>query len=242
MAVVVAILALAAGIGWMVWKWQTPPSLYLLGPGIFFLCVSGLCIAGAIADARLRKPESIAKLEDELEVLHLAERVINTAHPPSLMLRRNVYREDVASLVEQYQADSRRYRSIHNRLQTLVMVGSASTTTIAALDTGKELTWQSVTLTAISFAITVAAMFTGYYKFRERSYFLQQTADAIEEEANAVRLGIGPYSEYGPGQEDEALKKFTQRVEEHRNEQRRRQQQLDQPADQATPSSQPPAA
>ncbi|WP_307659341.1 hypothetical protein [Streptomyces sp. V1I1] len=28
-------------------------------------------------------------------------------------------------------------------------------------------------------------MFTGYYKFRERSYFLQQTADAIEEEANA---------------------------------------------------------
>jgi hypothetical protein len=108
--------------------------------------------------------------------------------------------------------------------------------------TGKELTWQSVTLTAISFAITVAAMFTGYYKFRERSYFLQQTADAIEEEANAVRLGIGHYSEYGPGQEGEALKKFTQRVEDHRNEQRRRQQQLDQPADQATPSSQPPAA
>jgi hypothetical protein len=37
------------------------------------------------------------------------------------------------------------------------------------------------------------------------------------------------------------LKKFTQRDEDHRNEQRRRQQQLDQPADQATPSSQPPA-
>ncbi|MGW1374500.1 hypothetical protein ACWD6P_09530 [Streptomyces sp. NPDC002446] len=52
-----------------------------------------------------------------------------------------------------------------------------------ALDTGKELTWQSVTLTGISFAITVAATFTGYYKFRERSYFLQQTADAIEQEA-----------------------------------------------------------
>ncbi|MGY3676921.1 hypothetical protein ACVWXU_000544 [Streptomyces sp. TE33382] len=121
------------------------------------------------------------------------------------------------------------------------MIGSASTTTIAALDTGKELTWQSVTLTGIGFAITVAAMFTGYYKFRERSYFLQQTADAIEEEANAVRLGIGHYGEYGPGRADEAQKLFTQRVEAHRNEQRRRQQQLDQPADQATPSSQPPA-
>ncbi|MET9663568.1 hypothetical protein [Streptomyces sp. NPDC006510] len=84
----------------------------------------------------------------------------------------------------------------------------------------------------------MAAMFTGYYKFRERSYFLQQTADAIEE---AVRLGIGPYSEYGPGREDEALKLFTQRVEDHRNEQRRRQQQLDQPADQSAPTGQPSA-
>lgn len=240
-APLVAGLALAAGLGWTVWNWQASSRLLLFGPSIFFASLSGLCIAGVVFDARLRKPEPLAKLEDDLEVLHLTERVMNTTHPPSLMVRRNVYREDVAALVEQYQADSRKYRSIHNRLQTLIMVGSASTTTIAALDTGKELTWQSVSLTAISFAITVAAMFTGYYKFRERSYFLQQTADAIEEEANAVRLGIGPYSEYGPGQEGEALKKFTHRVEEHRNEQRRRQQQLDQPADQALPSSQPPA-
>jgi hypothetical protein len=161
---------------------------------------------------------------------------------PDLPDRRSLYREEVTTAIEKYQADSRKYRRIHNSLQSLIMIGSASTTTIAALDTGKELTWQSVTLTVISFAITVAAMFTGYYKFRERSYFLQQTADAIEQEANAVTLGIGPYSEYGPDREDEALKLFTHRVEDHRNEQRRRQQQLDQPADQAAPSSQPPAA
>lgn len=40
--------------------------------------------------------------------------------------------------------------------------------------------------------------------------------------------------------EDEVLKLFTQLVAGHGNEQRRRQQ-LDQPADQAAPSSQPPA-
>lgn len=58
-----------------------------------------------------------------------------------------------------------------------------------------------------------------------------------------------PYCGRGTGlgdpvgcEEDEALKKFTHRVEQHRNEQRRRQKQLDQPADQATPSGQPPAA
>ncbi|WP_326615144.1 DUF4231 domain-containing protein (plasmid) [Streptomyces scopuliridis] len=240
-AILVAGLALAVGIGWAVWNWQTPSRLLLLGPSILCAGVSGLCIAGAVVDARLRKPEPLAKLEDDLEVLHLTERVMNAALPQSLMLRRNVYREDVASLVEQYEADSRRYRSIHNRLQTLIMVGSASTTTIAALDTGKELTWQGLTLTFTSFAITVAAMFTGYYKFRERSYFLQQTADAIDEEANAVALGIGPYSDFGPGQEQEAMKLFTQRVEDHRNEQRRRQQQLDQPSDQAAPTGQAPA-
>lgn len=160
---------------------------------------------------------------------------------PDLPDRRKLYLEEVATAIEQYQADSRKYRRIHNSLQSLIMIGSASTTTIAALDTGKELTWQSITLTGISFAITVAAMFTGYYKFRERSYFLQQTADAIEQEANAVTLGIGPYSEFGDVEEVAALKLFTQRVEDHRNEQRRRQQQLDQPADQAAPSSQPPA-
>ncbi|MFE4336821.1 hypothetical protein ACFRQM_48115 [Streptomyces sp. NPDC056831] len=54
-------------------------------------------------------------------------------------------------------------------------------------------------------------------------------------------LGIGPYSEFGAVREVEALKLFTQRVEGHRNEQRRRQQQLDQPSDQAAPSSQPSA-
>ncbi|WP_327328675.1 DUF4231 domain-containing protein (plasmid) [Streptomyces sp. NBC_01210] len=160
---------------------------------------------------------------------------------PDLPDRRSLYREEVATAIEQYQVDSRKYRRIHNSLQSLIMIGSASTTTIAALDTGKELTWQSVTLTVISFAITVAAMFTGYYKFRERSYFLQQTADAIEQEANAVTLGIGPYSEFGDVGEVEALKLFTQRVEDHRNEQRRRQQQLDQPSDQAAPTGQPPA-
>ncbi|GGP93274.1 SLATT domain-containing protein [Streptomyces melanogenes] len=239
-AFTIAGLVFAVGISWTALNWRTPSRIVLLTPGILCALVSGLCIAVALVDTRLRKPEPLATLEDDLALLRLTERVMNATHPPSLMLRRNIYREDVASLVEQYETDSLRYRRTHNRLQTLIMIGSASTTTIAALDTGKELTWQSVSVTGISFAITVAAMFTGYYKFRERSYFLQQTADAIQEEANAVRLGIGAYSEYGPGQEGEALKLFTERVEQHRNEQRRRQQQLDQPADQSAPSSQPP--
>ncbi|MFD4483155.1 hypothetical protein ACFWPU_44595 [Streptomyces sp. NPDC058471] len=88
---------------------------------------------------------------------------------------------------------------------------------------------------------TACRTVTGYYKYRQRSYFPLQTADAIEEETNACTLGLGPYSDFDLDQEQQALKLFTQRVEEHRNEQQRRQQ-LDQPADQIAPTGQPPTA
>ncbi|MFG2426118.1 DUF4231 domain-containing protein [Streptomyces sp. NPDC048448] len=178
-------------------------------------------------------------LQADLEGKKESLRRLSAHEYPPLAERRLLYREDIVDVVERYQAESRRYRRVHNSLQTLITVGSALTTAIAALDTGKELTWQSVTLTAVSFAVTLASAFTGYYKYRERSYFLQQTADAIEEESNAVSLGVGPYREFGTSQEQEALKLFTERVEDLRNEQRRRQQQLDQPTEQGNPTSQP---
>lgn len=54
--------------------------------------------------------------------------------------RRQLYREDVAGVIEQYQAGSRKYRRVHNTFQSLIMIGSALTTAIAAMDTGKQLT------------------------------------------------------------------------------------------------------
>jgi hypothetical protein len=187
-----------------------------------------------------RSPADRAGLEADLEEKREALRRLKAHEHPSLQERRLLYREDITGVIEQYQADSRKYRRVHNALQSLIMTGSALTTAIAALDVGKELTWQSGLLTGISFAITLAAAFTGYYKYRERSYFLQQTADDIEKEANAVALGTGPYSDFAPDQEQDALKLFTQRVEDLRNEQRRRQQQLDQPTEQAPPTAVPP--
>ncbi|MEU5340379.1 DUF4231 domain-containing protein [Streptomyces sp. NPDC020766] len=199
-----------------------------------------LC-AAAVLIVTDRSLKSRHELEAELKETRESLRRLNAHEHPPLSERRLLYREDVTGMVEQFQADSRKYRRVHNILQSLIIIGSAATTTIAALDTGKQVTWQSVSLTGISFAITLAAAFTGYYKYRERSFFLQQTADDIEKEANAVALGIGPYSEFEPAQDQEALKLFTQRVEDLRNEQRRRQQQLDQPTEQAPPATPPPA-
>ncbi|MGW3139909.1 SLATT domain-containing protein [Streptomyces sp. NPDC001139] len=201
--------------------------------------VVALC-AAAILIITDRSLGSRAHLEAELEEEREDLRRLNAHEHPPLSERRLLYREDVAGVIEQYQSESRHYRRVHNALQSVIMIGSAPTTAIAALDTVKELTWQSVLLTSVSFGITLAAAFTGYYKYRERSYFLQQTADDIEKEANAVALGVGTYSDFGPDQEQDALKLFTHRVEELRNEQRRRQQQLDQPNDQP-PATTPPA-
>ncbi|MEV7683258.1 DUF4231 domain-containing protein [Streptomyces sp. NPDC088341] len=229
--------ALLTGLVWTVLTWGSP-SRFLRAD---IICGTVVLIAAAVALAAGRRRGSLgtAEMEAALDTDREELRFLNSLFHPTLKERRSLYREDVAGVIEQHRTDSRKYRLVHNALQNLIMIGSAATTTVAALDTGGKLTWQNVTIVVIGFTVTLSAAFTGYYKYRERSYFLLQTADVIEEEANAFALGVGPYSDFGP---DQALKEFTQRVETHRNEQRRRQQQLDQPADQAAPSGQPPAA
>lgn len=239
-ALAVAGGAVLMGLLWTVLTWDSPSRFVRVDITCSVLALlSGLA---AWVAAPPRGQLSLTELEDMLATNRESLRFLSALIHPTLKERRSLYREDVAGVIEQHRTDSRKYRLIHNTLQNLIMIGAASTTTVAALDTRNQFTWQNITIVAIGFTVTLAAAFTGYYKYRERSYFLLQTADAIEEEANAFTLGVGPYSDFDADQEQQALKLFTQRVEDQRNEQRRRQQQLDQPADQATPSSQPPAA
>jgi hypothetical protein len=240
LALIVAGGALLTGLGWTVLAWGSPATFLRID----IICGTLILIAAAVVLVTVPRRGSLglAEMENALDTKREELRFLSSLYYPTLKERRSLYREDVAGVIEQHRADSRRYRLVHNALQNLIMIGSAATTTVAALDTGGKLTWQNVTIVAIGFTVTLSAAFTGYYKYRERSYFLLQTADAIEEEANAVTLGIGPYKDFGLDQEQQALKLFTQRVEDHRNEQRRRQQQLDQPADQAQPTGASPSA
>ncbi|MEU9214409.1 DUF4231 domain-containing protein [Streptomyces sp. NPDC048415] len=116
---------------------------------------------------------------------------------PDLGDRRCRYRDDVHGIIQQYQGESRRYRRVHNSLQTVIMVGSAVVTTVSSLD-AEQLTWQRMITIAVSFTITVSAAVTGYYQYRERAYFLQQTADAIEEQLNGHEYGVGDYKDTEP--------------------------------------------
>ncbi|MEU5382019.1 DUF4231 domain-containing protein [Streptomyces sp. NPDC005968] len=222
------------GATWTALAWGSPGAFVRVD----IVCGGLLLLSGtaALRAGTGRGDVPLAELEDGLDTNRDSLRSLSARHHPTVQERRSLYREDVAGFIEQHRIDSRKYRRVHNILQNLIMVGSASTTTVAALETRNQFTWQNITIVAIGFTVTLAAAFTGYYKFRERSYFLLQTADAIEEEINAFTLGVGPYGNFGPDEDQEALKLFTQRVESHRNEQRRRQQQLDQPAEQAPPT------
>lgn len=123
--------------------------------------------------------KSLPDLEALAESLRTELAMARADQYPELGDRRRRYRDDVHGIIQQYQGENRRYRRVHNALQTLIMVGSAVVTTVSSLDT-EPLTWQRILTIAVSFTITVSAAITGYYKYRERAYFLQQTADAIE--------------------------------------------------------------
>jgi len=137
--------------------------------------------------------------------------------------RQFTYKEALPRELERLRTEAQHYRRIHNSFQSIIIMGSIGTTTAASLtDTPSSLKWVTV---GLSFGVGVAAGFTGYFKYRERSFYLQQTADAIEQHINAYELGIPPYTD----EEEINLTKLAREVENLRVEQRKREQQLDQP-------------
>ena len=64
----------------------------------------------------------------------------------------------------------------------------------------------------------------GYFKYKERSFYLQQTADTIESEWEAVDVGVGRYAR----EEDEnvRLALFVEEVHRLKSEQKKRQREL----------------
>jgi hypothetical protein len=143
--------------------------------------------------------------------------------------RRSSYKDEIPEAISKLRKESNMYRRIHNVLQAVIIVGSLATSAV----TGVSLDAGQFRLVALftSLAVGIAAGFTGYYKFRERGFYLQQTADAIEQQYQAVELQIGRYRDLDP---DEALAEFVSEVERLRAEQQQRAQNLDQPSEKAS--------
>ncbi|WP_207939283.1 SLATT domain-containing protein [Actinomadura darangshiensis] len=163
----------------------------------------------------------------ELEIAEERKRLYAAKMILTPTTSRHVYREAVPQVINSHRVGQKYYRRVHNLFQSIIIIGSLASSTIAGLADIKGV--QKWILVAVTFTVGVASGFTGYFKFRERGFYLQQTADAIDEEISSLELRVGHYKKYEDA--DEALGEFAERVESIRSEQRKREQQLDQPTE-----------
>ncbi|MEU8786542.1 DUF4231 domain-containing protein [Streptomyces sp. NPDC048637] len=141
-----------------------------------------------------------------------------------------IYREASLDLIEQYRQGAARNRRVHNFFQVIIITGSIVTSTLTAMNEGSNFALR-ITTSALSALVGMAAGITGYFKFRERGYNLQSTADDIEKHYNASQFMLDDYA--GPDaahplSEAERLRKFARFVERLKEEQRKRELQLEQ--------------
>jgi hypothetical protein len=227
----VAVLLLWAGLKVFVWLHSRVPSALngILGGTAFLLGVAFVAqlivefskdASGVWRDRRT----SVRKLRLELslaEERHILEARRRTPPPVD---RQSSYRERLPIEISRLRAESQHYRRLHLAMQWLLFVSSASVSAVTAwYDPPQPAKGVLIGLGGLVTLITAA---TGYFKPRERAFNLQQTADSIEQHANALELGIAPYN---MSDDVRNLELFATTVEGLRAEQRMREQQLDQP-------------
>jgi len=198
------------------------PVNVVLVPFVFALVVAIVAYLGS-------EMMPIWQIELNLSVLRERKRLLASTLQLTLHQMQTAYKDDAEREIGILRSASARYRRIHNAFQSIIIVGSLATTAVASLSFGAiDTRWAAV---ALSFSVGISAGFTGYFKFRERSYYLQVTADAVEQELTAFELGIGRFRNRAP---EEALSEFVTEVHRLRNEQKQREQNLDQPSDEGT--------
>ncbi|WP_217637886.1 DUF4231 domain-containing protein [Actinopolyspora saharensis] len=178
-----------------------------------------------------RQHKNIRRVQVRIRKLNVAhsrnkQNVDENQEDSNLLLEHKQYRDELPEVISEYREEANRYRKWHNGFQSIIIVGSVSTSAITTASVAyEEVRWAAV---AVSFIVGLASGFTGYFKYRERSFNLQQTADSIEREYESVELRVGRYRKLT---EAEAFAEFANYVEQLRDEQNKRQQQLDQPVE-----------
>jgi hypothetical protein len=177
---------------------------------------------------REQEPElelKIARLRDE-------RKVIAADADLEIRVRRVAYRDSAYDDIRTLRKESSRYRRVNNVLQAILIVGSLAATGASAI-IGEYPAIRWVTL-GITFTVGMASGFMGYFKYKERSFYLQQTADAIESEWEALEAGVDRYKDSNEQNEQEMLARFSDKIHRLKSEQKQRQQSLDQPESSAT--------
>lgn len=173
---------------------------------------------------RPRPRQSESELELEVARLRDERKVVAGDAGMDIKVRRIAYRNEAYEDIDNFRDDSARYRRVNNILQGVLIVGSLAATGTAAI-TGEVPNVRWATL-GITFLVGIASGFMGYFKYKERSFYLQQTADAIETEWEAVEVGVGKYENK---EEPQRLAIFVEEVHRLKAEQKKREQNLEQP-------------
>jgi hypothetical protein len=140
-----------------------------------------------------------------------------------------IYREASLDLIAQYRNGASKNRRVHNVFQLVIISGSIVTSTLTAMNQGSNKAL-AISTSALSALVGISAGVTGYFKFRERGYNLQSTADEIEKHYNASQFMLDDYANQDGVALPEAdrLRLFARYVERLKEEQRKRELQLEQ--------------
>lgn len=167
----------------------------------------------------------------ELELANLRDehkhRLANSTLP--ITVRRISYKEDTLADINELRMESKRYRSVNNILQGILIVGSLAATGSAGVGAIlEEIRWAVM---AVTFLVGISSGFMAYFKYKERSFYSQQTADAIEQEWDAYEIGVGRFKRFtqSPADQENALADLVEEVHRLKAEQKKREQNLEQP-------------
>ncbi|PYC71026.1 hypothetical protein C7C46_26950 [Streptomyces tateyamensis] len=220
-------LALTALLGYtvVVGLWETQPQ-FLRWAGL--LIVTALWVSAGWAFL-LNRPKIVARagaLRNALQDRQSAAAKLPLDSPSGL----RIYREASLEIIDQYRRGANKNRRVHNLFQAVILTGSIVTSSLTAMNQGNSAALRSVTI-ALSALVGISAAVTGYFKFRERGYNLQSTADEIEKHYNASQFMLDEYAGSDPAHplsEPDRLRMFARYVEKLKEEQRKRELQLEQ--------------
>jgi len=180
---------------------------------------------GPAGEKWARPRETEAALELELARLRDERKVVAGDAGMDIKVRRIAFRDDAYDEIDALRNEGARYRRVNNVFQGVLIVGALAATGASAI-VGEVPVVRWATL-GITFIIGISSGFMGYFKYKERSFYLQQTADAIEVEWEAVDVGVGRYKDIDD--EEKSLALFVDEVHRLKSEQKKRQQSLEQP-------------
>jgi hypothetical protein len=158
---------------------------------------------GPVGDGWRAPREKEPDLELKIAQLRDDRKVIAAGAELEIKVRRVAYRDSAYDDIRTLREESSRYRRVNNILQAILIVGSlAATGASAIVEQYPSIRW--VTL-GITFTVGMASGFMVYFKYKERSFYLQQTTDAIESEWEALEAGVGRYKDTTGKDPDEKM-------------------------------------